>query len=398
MAKMFFTFKWGKSIFITEQDLKTELLKYYTKTEVDTILKQYVTNVDLSGVLSDYVTNSDLSSQLNNYVLKSVYDQFYNQTQSDLQELGNNVNDNSRRLTTVETDITGVESVVGTLGKTVNTNTTNIEDNTNHINNIVSQLKNANFVYIDGSNLEWSNQINYSVGAIVEYNNILYLSKKDNNLNHAVTDTSWWVPFGEHSVVVDLSNYYTKPEITSLLNKYRTLDNTLYSQPLAVSSGTYVFQLDNAGTGFVNVGIDGSNNVIFGSGQRRNGNNLKVGGVKNGVYQAVNLVKDDDNYIKLYKLNLTKTNLTWVFTQENYGWCYGLKVGGVSIPQNVNVLSATINWQDNVPNNVKFRVFCNAWIEEGAMYVALEYPKTGGTDEFNALMNQWIKNINILMG
>lgn len=43
---------------------------------------------------------------------------------------------------------------------------------------------------------EWDAETEYFEGSFVNATGVLYISRSDNNVNHAVSDTTWWTPYG----------------------------------------------------------------------------------------------------------------------------------------------------------------------------------------------------------
>lgn len=71
------------------------------------------------------------------------------------------------------------------------------------LNNVVAQVANP----IDWQQGEWSSEITYAQNAGVVYNGSSYVSLQDNNLNHSLSDTLWWLQIaGKGDTVASISD------------------------------------------------------------------------------------------------------------------------------------------------------------------------------------------------
>ena len=110
--------------------------------------------------------------------------------------------------------------VIGNLG-----NPTDANDATNktYVDNKYNQLSelivNSNFLKFAGT---WSNTTTYEIGNVVSFDNKLWLAKAQNTNSEPSSTNANWEQIGLGDLNVDLSNYYTKPEIDTLLQPIQT--------------------------------------------------------------------------------------------------------------------------------------------------------------------------------
>lgn len=221
MAKLDFTFLWGKRDFIT-------------RTELWQILEYYVQHKQLQDVLNDYVTKQELSTTLENYALKSeipvvenlVTKEEFNEEITTLQE---NIDSNTTLIEEVDNEL---KQSLAQTNEQVRTNATNIQTNQNNIGSLrliqdelVEKLKQARLWNIKGV---WDSTTNYVIGDVVglEESKILYVALKDNtNKNPSDNPDIWFPVSGVQSI--DLTDYYNKTQIDALLEDIRNLIKAL---------------------------------------------------------------------------------------------------------------------------------------------------------------------------
>lgn len=156
--------------------------------------------------------------------------------------LENNVGTLNNRIETNKNEIARVDRVVNTnstnivnLDNKVNTNTNNINTNTTNITAVDSRLTNVSsllnqtinglktlkpFEYVG----EYQQGTSYRINQAVSLNNNLYLSKEDNNTT--TPPSSKWLLLNEDFATIDLTQYYTKLQVDSLINNVDNKVNT----------------------------------------------------------------------------------------------------------------------------------------------------------------------------
>lgn len=84
------------------------------------------------------------------------------------------------------------ETTVGEL----NTLKTEINTTVSAMNTVANEVQNNAIIATGLANYQgvWSNIVTYSKGQSVSNGTLFYTSKVDSNLNHAVTDTNYWIP------------------------------------------------------------------------------------------------------------------------------------------------------------------------------------------------------------
>lgn len=63
---------------------------------------------------------------------------------------------------------------------------------------------------------EWDANTTYYIGSYVTYNGKIYISKTDDNLGHAIAETTYWEEYGKDFMKTDFSNATSQPWITML--------------------------------------------------------------------------------------------------------------------------------------------------------------------------------------
>lgn len=156
--------------------------------------------------------------------------------------LENNVGTFDNRIETNKNEIARVDRVVNTnstnivnLDNKVNTNTNNINTNTTNITAVDSRLTNVSSLLnqtIDGLKTlkpfeyvgEYQQGSSYRINQAVSLSNNLYLSKEDNNTT--TPPSNKWLLLNEDFASIDLTQYYTKLQVDSLINNVDNKVNT----------------------------------------------------------------------------------------------------------------------------------------------------------------------------
>lgn len=156
--------------------------------------------------------------------------------------LENNVGTFDNRIETNKNEIARVDRAVNTnstnianLDNKINTNTNNINTNTSNITAVDSRLTNVSSLLtqtIDGLKTlkpfeyvgEYQQGTSYKINQAVSLNNNLYLSKEDNNTT--TPPSNKWLLLNEDFASIDLTQYYTKLQVDSLINNVDNKVNT----------------------------------------------------------------------------------------------------------------------------------------------------------------------------
>lgn len=303
-----------------------------------------------------------------------------------------NVSQVEQELERQDTTITTLNNDLGELGEQVQ----NIQSEVNTVKTIQTshskellindfQIQKLNS-YIESGYLvryrgEWNSNELYEMNDIVDYQTLTYIAKEQNS-GIVPTNTTYWK---QHEITqqIDLSNYYDKSEIDSQISNCAKLaySNTFaemneFESGIRVATTTitpYSARFGQQATFRDSVDIQQNLNV---SGTIR-ANFLYVNG-RPPLYANATV--------------LSPSRLTWIYTIENYGWCYGARVDNFGYG---NVYGCSIKWKSNASNNFKFKIVANAWIENNTLFVHLQYAKTAGGDEYNSIIGS-IQSIQIL--
>lgn len=154
---------------------------------------------------------------------------------TDLGDLGNQVVDNRNEIARVDKVVNTNSTNIVNLDNKVNTNTNNINTNTTNITAVDSRLTNVSSLLnqtIDGLKTlkpfeyvgEYQQGTTYRINQAVSLNNDLYLSKEDNNTT--TPPSNKWLLLNEDFASIDLTQYYTKLQVDSLINNVDNKVNT----------------------------------------------------------------------------------------------------------------------------------------------------------------------------
>lgn len=154
---------------------------------------------------------------------------------TDLGDLGNQVVDNRNEIARVDRVVNTNSTNIVNLDNKVNTNTNNINTNTTNITAVDSRLTNVSSLLnqtIDGLKTlkpfeyvgEYQQGNTYRINQAVSLNNDLYLSKEDNNTT--TPPSNKWLLLNEDFASIDLTQYYTKLQVDSLINNVDNKVNT----------------------------------------------------------------------------------------------------------------------------------------------------------------------------
>ena len=153
--------------------------------------------------LSLYATINFVNSELAKYLDKETY---------------------SQDKANIESKITTNTSDIASIKVQQNTQDSQIASNRDLSNQIIAGLRTLRvFDYIG----IWNATTTYLRNQAVEYNGRLFSSKADDNLNNTPPSNNqsntYWLLINSVQATVDLSNYYTKPEIANILQEYLTI-------------------------------------------------------------------------------------------------------------------------------------------------------------------------------
>lgn len=152
-------------------------------------------------------------------VLKSVNQLTFDKLKKVVETNKSNIENNTQRLTTIEPKVEKNIQDIATLKPKVEKNINDIQTNTNSITTINNKLSQSNFIdykgtFNSGTTYKIADSISYSSGGKTYW----FISNKNNNVGNTpvIGGDDNWIPINEPSI--DINNYYDKSSINSIVN------------------------------------------------------------------------------------------------------------------------------------------------------------------------------------
>jgi hypothetical protein len=137
---------------------------------------------------------------------------------------------------------------------------------------------------------EWISTESYYIGSIVNSGGILYVSKTDNNLGNALTDSVNWAYYINKRLYVDKTTSYTATDLDDIIHADSTLADVVITLPTAVGRAGKVFTIKATVIGTFGVTVNTTSSQLI---------DASISFVYTVPYESHSFLSDNSNWLVL---------------------------------------------------------------------------------------------------